>query len=209
MSKLVEKGISEFIDELASDSPTPGGGSVAALSGALGCALSSMVCNLTIGKEKYKDVEKEMKEVVEKSERLRNELTDLIDRDTNAFNDVIKAFKMPKETEKQKKHRKKAIQEGYKKAASVPLETAEKCREILDVAKIVAEKGNPNSVTDASVCALMAKAGILSAVLNVQINLGSIKDEKFVEDISSEIEELKQEAYEKTSDIMDIVEGKM
>ena len=117
MSKLVDMNINEFLDELASNSPAPGGGSVAALSGALGTALSSMVCNLTIGKEKYEDVQDEIKDALEKSEQVRMQLTELIDKDTEAFNDVMKAFRMPKETEEQKERRRQAIQEGYITAA--------------------------------------------------------------------------------------------
>jgi glutamate formiminotransferase/formiminotetrahydrofolate cyclodeaminase len=155
---LANMKISSFLSELASNSPAPGGGSVAALSGALGAALTSMVCNLTVGKEKYTDVQDEIKQVLKKSESLRKKLTDLIDKDTEAFNDVIKAFRMPKETEGQKKKRSQAIQEGYKIAATVPLETSKICEKILDVALVVAEKGNQRSITDASVSALMAKA---------------------------------------------------
>ena len=209
MSKLVDMNINEFLDELASNSPAPGGGSVAALSGALGTALSSMVCNLTIGKEKYEDVQDEIKNTLEKSEQVRMQLTELIDKDTEAFNDVMKAFKMPKETEEQKEKRKQAIQKGYKTAAKVPLETAKACEKILDIAMVIAEKGNKNSITDAAVSALMAQAGVKSAILNVKINLGSIKDDEFVERISFEIDELQKNADDKTNEIMKIVENSL
>jgi len=204
---LASLSVNGFLSELASSSPAPGGGSVAALVGSLGTALSSMVCNLTIGKEKYKDVQDEIKDVLKKSENLRKRLTGLIDKDTEAFNDVMKAFKMPKDTEKQKEKRKQAIQEGYKTAASVPLETARTCEKILDVALVIAEKGNQNSITDAVVSALMANAGVKAAVLNVKINLGSIKDEKFVERITVELEEIERNAVDKTDEIMGIVEN--
>jgi len=203
---LASLSVKGFLSELASKSPAPGGGSVAALSGALGTALSSMVCNLTIGKEKYKDVREEIKEVYAKSEKLRKRLTELIDEDTEAFNDVIKAFKMPKETKDQKEIRKQAIQQGYKTAAQVPLKTAKTCEKILDIARIVAEKGNKNSITDAAVSALMAKAGVDAAILNVKINLGYIKDSMFVERISSELDELQQNTIDKTNNILKIVE---
>jgi len=203
---LVSLSVNGFLTELASKSPAPGGGSVAALSGALGTALTSMVCHLTIGKEQYKDGEQEIKEVLAKSEKLRKRLTILIDEDTHAFNDVIKAFKMPKETDEQKEKRKQAIQKGYKRAAQVPLETAKTCEKILDVAQIVAQKGNQNSITDAAVSALMARSGVESAILNVKINLGSIKDEIFIDTISSEIAQLHQHAANKTKNILQIVE---
>ena len=206
---LASMKINNFLNELASSSPAPGGGSVAALSGALGTALSSMVCNLTIGKEKYEDVQDEIKNTLEKSERIRKQLTELIDKDTEAFNDVMKAFKMPKETEEQKEKRKQAIQKGYKTAAKVPLETAKACEKILDIAMVVAEKGNKNSITDAAVSALMAQAGVKSAILNIKINLGSIKDDEFVERISFEIDELQKNADDKANEIMKIVENSL
>jgi len=206
---LAGSTVKEFLSELASSSPAPGGGSVAALAGALGAALSSMVCNLTIGKEKYADVQDEIKKVLKKSEALRKKLTILIDKDTDAFNDVMKAFKMPKETEEQKNKRSKAIQEGYKVAASVPLETARTCKEILDVAVVVAKKGNQSSITDAAISAIMAKAGVESAILNVKINLGSIRDEKFVKKISEELEKIEKNAADKTDEVMKIVDSKV
>ena len=201
--------VNGFLSELASNSPAPGGGSVAALSGSLGAALSSMVCNLTIGKEKYADVQDEIKSVLKKSEQLRKKLIKLIDEDTEAFNDVMKAFKMPKETDEQKKKRSAAIQEGYKTAALVPLETAKTCEKILDVAMVIAEKGNQNSITDSAVSALMAQAGVEGAILNVKINLGSIKDEAFVKKMSSELDKLQKDTSNKTEEILKIVNNKM
>jgi len=206
---LAGSTVKEFLSELASSSPAPGGGSVAALAGGLGAALSSMVCNLTIGKEKYADVQDEIKKVLKKSEALRKKLTILIDKDTDAFNNVMKAFKMPKETEEQKSERSKAIQEGYKAAASVPLETARTCKEILDVAVVIAKKGNQSSITDAAISAIMAKAGVESAILNVKINLGSIRDEKFVKKISGELEKIEKNAADKTGEVMKIVDSKV
>ena len=206
---LVSMKLSSFISELASSSPAPGGGSVAALSGALGAALASMVCNLTVGKEKYLKFQNEIKEVLKKSESLRKDLTKLIDKDTQAFNDLMKAFKLPKETEKQMEVRSKAIQEGYKIAAGVPLETAETSQEILDLAKVVAEKGNQNSITDAAISAIMAKAGVDAAILNVKINLKSIKDENFVNNINAQLNELQKNTNEKTEEILKIVNSKI
>ena len=206
---LASMSVKGFLSELASSSPAPGGGSVAALAGSLGAALSSMVCNLTVGKEKYADVQNEIKDALKKSEQLRKELIRLIDKDTEAFNDVMKAFKMPKDTEEQKKKRSRAIQEGYKTAADVPLETAKTCEKILDVAMVVAEKGNQSSITDAAVSAIMAQAGVKSAILNVKINLGSIKDEMFVKKISSELDKLQNNTDKKTKEILAIVNSKM
>ena len=206
---LASMKIKDFINELASSSPAPGGGSVAALAGSLGAALSSMVCNLTIGKEKYADVQDEIKDVLKKSEKLRKKLIKLIDEDTEAFNDVMKAFKMPKETEEQKKKRSIAIQEGYKKATSIPLDTSKTCEEILDLSMIVAKKGNQNSITDSAVSATMARSAVESAILNVKINLGSIKDDKFVKNINSEIENLQKSSEIKEKEVLKIVASKI
>ena len=202
---LASSTITGFLSELASSSPAPGGGSVAALSGACGAGLISMVCNLTIGKKQYVDVEEEITQVLKKSEATRKKLIDLIDEDTSAFNDVMRAFKLPKDTDNQKKQRSEAIQKGYKKAALVPLETAQTCEQLLDLANIVAQKGNQNSITDAGVAALMASSGIHSAVFNVKINLGSIKDKDFVHTIEQELSELISTAENKKNDIIKIV----
>ena len=126
--ELASQPFHQFLTELASSSPAPGGGSVAALAGALGTALTSMVCNLTIGKEKYQTVEPEIKNIMKQSEELRKKLTELIDKDTDAFNDVMKAFKMPKHTDEQKKTRSQAIQNGYKTAAEDPLPNSHNLR---------------------------------------------------------------------------------
>ncbi|HVQ00233.1 MAG TPA: cyclodeaminase/cyclohydrolase family protein, partial [Candidatus Thermoplasmatota archaeon] len=127
MGTLVNMNLEEFLAELASESPAPGGGSVAALAGALGAALSSMVCHLTIGKEAYQDVQTDIKATLKESEQLRRRLTDLIDKDTEAFNEVMAAVKLPKETDAQKDQRRQALQQAYKNATCVPLQTAGFC----------------------------------------------------------------------------------
>jgi len=206
MSELSEMKLKAFLDELSSSSPAPGGGSVAALSGALGAALTSMVCNLTIGKEHYEAVQPTIKEVHQKSEQLRKQLTELIEKDTEAFNEVMKALRLPKESDEQKEKRRQALQKAYKNAASVPLETARTCEQVIDVTLTAAEQGNKNSISDAAVSALMAHAGVQAAILNVKINLSSIKDTKFVHKATSESTELQRIASEKTSKIVAIVE---
>jgi methenyltetrahydrofolate cyclohydrolase len=206
MTKLMKLNVKMFLDELASSSPAPGGGSVAALSGALGAALSSMVCNLTIGKKGYETVQDEILDILHKSEDLRKHLTDLIDKDTEAFNEVMTAMKLPKETEEQKTHRQQEMQTAFKHAADVPLETARTCVHVMDVAHIVAQKGNKNSISDAAVSVLMAQAGVQAAMLNVRINLSSIKDQEYVQKVSTELHELLQNAMEKTSAILGIIE---
>jgi formiminotetrahydrofolate cyclodeaminase len=209
MIKLVKQNIAMFLDELASSSPAPGGGSVAALAGAMGAALSSMVCNLTKGKQGYETVQDEIHEILKKSERLREDLTELIDRDTEAFNEVMTALKMPKDTEELKAQRKIVIQTAFKHAAEVPLETARKSLQVLDVAYIVAQKGNTNSISDAAVSALMAQSAAQAAILNVRINLGSIKDNQFVQKVRTEIDTILKKTTTKSTMILDIVEKKL
>lgn len=203
---LVKKDIIDFVATTASNEPVPGGGSIAALSGALAAALAEMVANLTIGKKKYVEVESEMKGIVEALEVKRQELVELIDKDANSFDDVMKAFKLPKETDEEKAARSAAIQEGTKYAASVPLQTAKVAYSIMEYSKIVVEKGNTNAVTDGAVSAMMARTAVLSALMNVKINLGSIKDEKFVSDMTAEVNELEAAAIKAEKEILDLVE---
>ncbi|MCD6237387.1 MAG: cyclodeaminase/cyclohydrolase family protein [Thermoplasmata archaeon] len=205
MKKLVDLKVKSFLDEVASESPAPGGGSVAALAGALGAALSAMVCNLTLNKEKFASVHDEIEEVLERCEHTRERLTDIIDKDTEAFNKVMDAIKLPKDTEEEQKKRKKELQKALKGAALVPLETARLCAEVIELSKVVAQKGNQNSITDAASSAIIAEAGFRAAILNVKINLASIKDKKFVEEISYEIEMIEKNVEDGIKEVMDIV----
>lgn len=206
---LIEKKVSNFLDELASNSPTPGGGSVAALAGALGAALISMVGNLTVGKKKYEDVEEEIKRILSSSEKLRYELSQLIEEDVKVFNNFMSTYKMPKETEDEKKVRAEKIQESLIEAAKVPLKVAHKCLDILSLSKEVAEKGNINVVSDAGVAALLAEAALESAILNVKINLKMIKDEKTKEELSSSIKEILLKEKGQKGKVLEIVEKKI
>jgi formiminotetrahydrofolate cyclodeaminase len=172
--------IQPFLEELASDAPAPGGGSAGAAAGAMGAALVSMVCNLTIGKEKLATLENELKEVLAKSEALRAELTQLVVDDTEAFNMVMAAFRRPKETDTEREARRAAIQAATKQATLVPLATIRACAGVIELSRVVAEKGNPNAASDAGAAASCAQAGLKAAALNVLINLPSIKDEEFV-----------------------------
>lgn len=169
---LKDKTIEKFLDELASKSPAPGGGSIAALSGALSAALVSMVCRLTIGKKKYREVQKEIKKILNASEKLREELTKLIDEDTKAYNQVVKAFKLSGRPD---------IEKVLKQAAEVPLETAQNCKKVLELAIRVAKIGNKNALSDIKIAKLLAQTGIKAAILNVKINLSLIKDKRFKE----------------------------
>jgi methenyltetrahydrofolate cyclohydrolase len=202
---LTESTVSGFLDQLASNSPAPGGGSVAALSGALGTALTSMVCQLTIGKKKYVEVEGEMKSVLVKSEELRRSFSILIDQDTAAFNKVMEAFGLPKETGDQKALRSAAIQEATKEAAMVPLRAMKHVIDALALAKVVAEKGNANSASDAGVSALMLQAACEGAALNVQINLNGITDQEFVGWHNDEVASILRTCRQQSEEILRIV----
>jgi len=199
---LIDMTIKEFIDEVSVDSPAPGGGSVAALSGSLAAALSSMVCNLTCGKRRLDpDLKAELIGVAERSQELQKRLLLAVDRDTSAFNSVIDAKRLPKGTDKEKADREVAIQKGYKEAAEVPLSTAEDCMKVFPLAMVAAVKGNPASVTDSAVASIMAYAGLLGAVLNVRINLGSIEDQEY----RTEMEEILRSLEIKGKEEMELV----
>ena len=174
---LIDLTVTDFLDELASDSPAPGGGSVAALNGALGAGLIAMVARLTIGKKGYDAVQSLMEETRNGADRLKQRLTELVDEDTQAFNAVMAAFKLPKETDEDKAARSAAIQAGYQQAIHTPMETAESCLAVLELAAAIAGKGNANAASDLGVAAQVAYAGVEGAVMNVKINLPAIKDE--------------------------------
>jgi formiminotetrahydrofolate cyclodeaminase len=184
---IKDKTIQQFLDQLASKAPTPGGGSAAAIMGAMGAALVSMMCNLTVGRKNYEAVEGEMKEALEQAESLRERLTDMVRADVEAFDRVMAAYGLPKDTDEQKQARSQAIQEALKAATEVPLECARACAEVVRLSKTVAEKGNRNVVSDAGVAVLAGYAALRSAALNVYVNTGAIKDEAFV---SSSLEAL-------------------
>ena len=175
----VEKPMIVFLDKLASRSPEPGGGSVSALVGALGAGLVSMVGNLTLGKEKYADVQDQVEELLKSSEKIRDDLQGLIQKDTEVYADVSAAFKLPRDTELEKTERASKIQEALKVATQVPFEIAEKCLEVARLAETSAEIGNVGAVSDAGVAVLLAEAAAQSAALNVKINIGSIEDRDF------------------------------
>ena len=206
---LVNRNMNAFLEELASNSPAPGGGSVAALAGALGSALTSMVCRLTVGKKKYAGAEEEMKSVLAMSEKLRTTFTRLIDTDTEAFNKVMEAYGLPKDNDDQKALRNAAIQEATKEAALVPLECMKHGIDALALALAVAQRGNLNSVSDAGVSALMIGAGIEAAALNVKINLTGIAETEFVEWKTPEVSSILKTGRDAVEEILAIVEEKI
>jgi glutamate formiminotransferase / formiminotetrahydrofolate cyclodeaminase len=176
---LMAMTVDAFVDEVSSDSPAPGGGSVAALAGALAAALAAMVANLTVGKKGYEATWEAMSALALRAQAVKARLARAVDEDTDAFNAVMEAMKLPKKSPEESAAREAALQEGYKAAVRVPLETAEACVEALALAK-EAVGGNRNSASDAGVAALMARAGVHGAALNVLINLGSINDAAYV-----------------------------
>jgi formiminotetrahydrofolate cyclodeaminase len=199
---LAKLSIVEFLEKTASSDPVPGGGSIAALSAALAASLSEMVANLTMGKKDYAPAEEEMKMISKEASRYRNKLFQDIDKDSDAYRQVIAAFKLPKDTEEKKEQREQAIQVGLKQAALVPLGVAKDAFKIIDLAKQVVKKGNKNAVTDGAVAAMMARTAVLSALYNVKINLGSIKDSAFVDDVLKQIQHLEVEITEKEKEVL-------
>ena len=185
-----DQSLKSFLEELASAQPTPGGGGAAALCGAMAAALTSMVCNLTIGKKKYLEVTPRMKEVLAQSESLREGFSRLMDEDAQSFSELLASFKLPKETPEEQETRSHAIQEATMKAAQVPLEVIRKCAELLPIANLAAEKGNVNVVSDAGVAALMLGAAAQSAALNVNINLMGIRDRAWAQKTFDEMNSL-------------------
>lgn len=204
-----KRTLASFLDELASSSPAPGGGAVAALSGALGSALTVMVCNLTIGKKKYADVEEDLKPVLAAAEQLRGTFTQLIDRDTTAFKKVMEAYSLPKDSEPQKALRSVAVLEATKEAALVPLEVMKHCIDALALAQQTASKGNINSISDAGVSALMLHAACEGAALNVKINLNSMEDSDFTGWKLDEVGSLLSTSRMMLEEILSIVEERM
>lgn len=202
---LKDLKVQEFVEKTASNDPVPGGGSIAALSGAIASALVEMVANLTVGKKKYEQQEDKMIKIQKDIEIYRNEFLNLIDEDANAFDLVMKAFKLPKESDDEKNIRNLKIQEGFKVAAIVPMKIAKKSYKLMDYCEEVIVNGNKNAVTDGMVATMLARTATLSAIINVKINLSSIKDEKFVKDLSDEIAILENKVKEKESIIIDNV----
>lgn len=209
MADLKDLTVTEFVNVTASDAPAPGGGSVAALAGALAAALAEMVANLTVGKAKYAEVEGEMKELAAAGAALRVELLDDIQKDSTSFNLYMDAIGMPKDTDEEKAARRDAMQNGLKAAAQVPLSVAEAAYKIFPIAEAVVARGNTNAVTDGLVASMMARTAVIGALFNVKINLGSIKDEAFVAELAAQVKTLEEKAiaYEqkilKASDLSD------
>jgi glutamate formiminotransferase/formiminotetrahydrofolate cyclodeaminase len=206
---LVEMKVTDFVDEVSRESPAPGGGSIAALAGALGVSLSSMVANLTANKRGSDDVDDILNEAAEKCQDIKFKLVKAVDDDTNAFNRYMDAMRMPKKTEEDKKKRLEAMQQGLKTAIQVPYNTALLSYEAIGISGTVAKYGNPNSITDVGVGAQSAYTGVLGGIYNVLINLKDIKDDDFVKEMKTKCDELKSKALKELNEVLSFVESKL
>ncbi len=204
---LVSLAVDRFVDEVSSDSPAPGGGSVAALAGSLAAALSAMVANLTVGKKQYEAAWSELSQIAERAQDVKAALVRAVDEDTEAFNGVMAAMRLPKGTPDEQAARARALEDGYPAAARVPLGTARLCLDAIQLAGEVARKGNVNSASDAGVAALMGRAGVEGAALNVLINLGTIKDEAFKTECREAVAGLVADAGRLSGEIVAHVKG--
>ena len=205
----VNSSLVTFLDDLASERPTPGGGGAAAVSGAIGAALVSMVANLTIGKKNYEAVREDLEAVNAKAEVLRAELIRAIDEDVVAFNSVMGAYGLPRATDEKKATRAASIQAALKDATLAPLRAVKACFEVILLSAAAAEKGNLNVISDAGVAVLSANAGLRSAALNVFINAKAIKDRDFAEKQIAEVNALLAQAAEMTESVYQTVRTKI
>ncbi|MGE5681137.1 MAG: cyclodeaminase/cyclohydrolase family protein [Bacillota bacterium] len=179
----LSKTLQEYLDELSSNSPTPGGGNVSALCAALASSLGTMVCNLTIGKKKYADVESEMIEIKVKMDEFKRKFIDLAQKDNQAFDQVMEAFRLPKDTDEEKTARAEKIEEATYKAAEVPAEVINTCAQVVPYIKTIVDKGNKNSLSDAGVAALLLTTAAQGAFLNVLINCSALKNQAMADEL--------------------------
>lgn len=206
---LADLTIKGFLAETAGSAPVPGGGSISALNGAIAAALTEMVAHLTIGKKKYAEVEGQMKTIATEAALIRDRLTGYIDKDSEAYDRVFSAFKLPKETSEEQAIREDEIQRATKEAALVPMRVADEVGSVMESIIYVAHKGNQNAVTDACVAMMAARTCVLGALLNVRINLTSIKDEAFVAQMRKQADELEAHAIRVEKKLLDWVSTKL
>ncbi|PWD99793.1 glutamate formimidoyltransferase [Marinilabilia rubra] len=207
--KLTDMSLTGFANETASESPAPGGGSIAAYTGALGASLGTMVANLSSHKRGWDDRWEEFSNEAEKGMEIQRELLKLVDEDTRAFNKIMDAFGLPKSNEEEKANRTRAIQDATLYATQVPLQVMKTAYRSFDLLRNMAEKGNPNSISDAGVGALCARAAVRGAMLNVQINAAGLSDKALAEELTSEAKELEEKALAEEQEIMKVVNSKI
>lgn len=206
---LVDLTVKEFLNKVAGSDPVPGGGSVAALNGAIASALATMVANLTIGKKGYEIHQDLMEHITEVARQQIEQFVVDVDKDSDAYNQVFACFKMPKSTDEEKAARSAAIQEATKYAAMVPMQVARNAYQLMDIISDVAHLGNQNAVTDACVAMMAARSAVLGALMNVRINLGSIKDAEFVQKLKTEADELEHHACEREKTLLNAVKQEL
>jgi len=202
---LTNQKITEFLQNTAAGTPVPGGGSVSALSAALGAGLTEMVANLTVAKKGYATVENEMKDIAETGRNLREKLVAEVDTDSKAYADVLTAYKLPKTTVAEKEQRTQAIQAAMKNAARVPLGVAYDALQVMDLAEKVIKNGNRNAVSDGAVGVMMARTAALGALLNVKINLSAITDKGFVNEMMRESNKMESRVRAREIEILSYV----
>ncbi len=206
---VADRKLGEYLEAIAAPTPTPGGGSVAALCGALSAALSRMVANLAIGKEGYESAQAELRDLDRRAKVLQDRLLLLMEEDAKAYDTVIAAMRLPKKTESEKAARVRAMQQAYERATMVPLDTMQACSDALGFALVAAQKGNRNAITDAGVAALVAEAGLRGAGLNVRINLSALRDNALRGEIEARLDRILKEADRVGHDVMALVEGRL
>lgn len=209
MTEIKDQSIQQYLDQLASKAPTPGGGSAAALLGAQAAALTSMVCNLTIGKPKYAAVEADMQTLLQQSESLRAQLTGMIKADVDIFNQLMAAYGLAKVSEQEKKSRSQQIQSVLREATLVPLACAKACAQAIVLSREAADKGNLNVISDAGVAVMSAYAGLKSAALNVYINASSLKDRDFAEEQLAQLAQILKSVDIEAEEIYQLVKNKL
>ncbi len=209
MSDVMGQSVGQFLDALASGAPTPGGGSTAALSGAMAAGLISMVCNLSIGKKQLADFEGEARAILARSEELRTELQSLAQEDIAAFERLMAAYRLPRQTDADAASRKAAIQTMTKRATDVPLRTARAAVALLPLCVPLARQGNRQAVSDIGVAALLIQATVPSALLNVDINLHELDDQAFVRDVRAQVADLTIGLQDEIAGILTMVRDRM
>lgn len=188
-----EKPLRFFLDKLCSDSPEPGGGSASALAGAIAASLSGMLAALTVNKKGYEDAWPEMEEILKKASHLKEDMLELLQRDTEVFDDAAKAFKMPKDSEEEKLRRSEAIEAGLVKASDVPLAIMEKSLDVARLAQRVLKKGNKMAITDGAISALFAEAAAIGGMINVRINFSWMKNEEYIKKTEKKLDIILEE----------------
>lgn len=206
---ITQRPVEAFLDELASGAPTPGGGSAAAIMGAMGAALVSMVCNVTIGKKGHEAVEADMKSVRDASEKLRMRLTAMVAEDIAAFDGLMAAYRLPKTTEEEKVRRAAAIQSSLRAATETPLACARACAQVVALSKRAGEKGYAGVISDAGVGVLAANTALRSAALNVYINSPSLKDRAFADAATAELEQLLDTCARESELVFELVRSRV